>query len=453
MSQFVVSPKIVAPLAAVLILFILLALVGKVPLGYNIRNLFVRWRITVLTALAFALVVSLLIVMLAFVNGMNKITESSGQPGNVMILSDGATDELFSNLSYSDMGNIDQQPGVAKMERERDAKKQSVPQCSREVYIVVNQPIASEVGRSNRRRFVQVRGIDDAVVSGAVHGLELFPGGKWFSAAGVQEISGQAKSDEKGQAIQAVLGEGVARVLGSDHGKDSLEIGDVFELGPRQWIVTGIMKSSGSTFSSEVWAKRSLAGPLFGKEQLTCVVARTANAEAAQKLADDLSNNFKVTAVRAEPETVYYSKLAETNKQFLVAIIAIAFFMALGGICGVMNTMFAAITQRTKDIGILRILGFAKWQILVSFFLETLFIAMIGGLIGCAVGYCFNGFSATSTVSSGPGSGGKTVVLKLLIDANTIAFGILFTLVMGALGGLVPSLLSAMRMRPLESLR
>jgi len=118
----------------------------------------------------------------------------------------------------------------------------------------------------------------------------------------------------------------------------------------------------------------------------------------------------------------------------------------------VMNTMFAAISQRTKDIGMLRILGFARWQVLVSFFLETLVIALAGGLLGCALAYLFfDGATATSIVSSGQG-GGKTVVLKLIVDANTVAIGVLFTLIMGALGGLVPAL-SAMRLRPLESLR
>src|SRR5438309_5827701 len=124
------SPAIVIPLAAIVLVLAFLLAVGKVPLGYNIRNLMVRWPITFLTALAFTLVVSLLTVMLAFVNGMSRLTEGSGHPGNVMILSDGATDELFSNLLYSDTSNIERQPGVSTDEGGK-------PLCSREVYIVV----------------------------------------------------------------------------------------------------------------------------------------------------------------------------------------------------------------------------------------------------------------------------------------------------------------------------
>src|SRR6516165_3309781 len=124
---FSLTPYIVVGFFAALI--VVLLLIGKVPIGYNIRNLLVRWWITLLTAAAFTLVVFLLTVMLAFVNGMYKLTEGSGQPGNVMILSDGATDELFSNMMYSDTSNIERQPGVLI------DPVRKLPLCSREVYI------------------------------------------------------------------------------------------------------------------------------------------------------------------------------------------------------------------------------------------------------------------------------------------------------------------------------
>ena len=111
-----------------------LAILGKVPVRYNVRNLQVRWRTTLMTALAFTLVIALNTVMLAFVNGMYKLTQGSGQPGNVMVLSEGSTDEAFSNLGFSDIGDIELQPGVL-----RDEANQ--PLASRETYVVVNQPV------------------------------------------------------------------------------------------------------------------------------------------------------------------------------------------------------------------------------------------------------------------------------------------------------------------------
>ena len=174
-------------LAVVALLMTALAVVGTIPVGYNLRNLIVRWRTTLLTALAFTLVVGLMTVMLAFVAGMNQLTEQSGQPGNVIVLSDGATDELFSNLNFVDAGDIERQRGVL-----RDDAGQ--PLASREVYIVVTQPVIGPSGETLRRRFSQVRGLDDPAMAGAVHGLELFAGGSWFSQAGVETL--QAKENQ-----------------------------------------------------------------------------------------------------------------------------------------------------------------------------------------------------------------------------------------------------------------
>jgi len=427
-----------------LVLLAVLLLSARLPLTYNLRNLVVRWRITALTALAFTLVVALLTVMLAFVNGMYRLTQASGIPGNVIILSDGATDELFSNLAYRDSSNVEYGKDSPVLRDE-----QGQPMVSREVYLVVNQPLPPVAGERKKRRFLQVRGIDDPVMSGRVHGLELHPGGKWFSGPGVEP----ALKDAAGrQAIQAVLGEGVAKELGADQGKESLAVGDRFYFGEREWVIVGITKSSGTTFGSEIWAKRAIVGPLFGKEfTRTTIVARTADLASAKAFAQDLTRNYKYTAVQALPEIEYYEKLQETNKQFLVAIIFVAVVLAVGGVFGVMNTMFAAISQRIRDIGVLRILGFSPRQILMSFFIESLLIALIGGLLGCAVGYLCNGWSATSIVSGSQG-GGKSVVFQLVVDRDILAAGLLFTLAMGALGGFLPAL-SAMRLKPLDAVR
>jgi ABC-type lipoprotein release transport system permease subunit len=455
MLHLPVSPLLLWPLLSMAVLFLLLSFLGQVPIAYNVRNLVVRWRITLLTAMAFTLVVGLLVVMLAFVNGMYKLTEGSGQPGNVIILSDGASDELFSNLGFGDATDVLNKINPAHRPwLQHDAKGTVL--LSKEVYLVANQPVPSSPKDRPRRRFIQIRGVEDPSLAAAVHDIHLLPGGSWFSPAGVQQLPGADKKSAD-SVIQCVLGEGIAKELGRDLGKESLEVNDVFALGPdqeaedlraRKWIVVGIMKTTGSTFASEVWAKHALAGKMFGKENYTSLTLRTDGAESASAVAKDITENAKLKAV---PETEYYSSLGETNKQFLGSFLFVAVFMAIGGIFGVMNTMFAAISQRIKDIGVLRILGFKRWQILVSFFLESVAIALIGGVLGCALGSLADGWQATSIISGGNG-GGKTVIFKLIVGANTIAAGLLFTLVMGTLGGLVPAL-SAMRMRPLESLR
>ena len=177
----------------------------------------------------------------------------------------------------------------------------------------------------------------------------------------------------------------------------------------------------------------------------------TESAEAAVKLRDFLKQNYNKANLAPQVEKDYYASLSETNQQFFVAIVIVTLVMAAGGIFGVMNTMFAAISNRIKDIGVLRILGYARWHILVSFLLESLVIALLGGLLGCALGSLTSGLTVNSVMGSS-GGGGKFVVLQLVVDARIWAAGVFLTLLMGGIGGLVPAL-SAVRLKPLEALR
>jgi hypothetical protein len=437
-------------IATTVVVTLLLA-ISKVPLRYNVRNVAARWKTTAMTGLAFTVVIGLLTVMLGFVNGMYQLTLHSGQPGNVIVLSERATDEVLSSLSPTDVGDLERQPGIL---RDRDR-----PMASRETYFVVNQPLRNARPGRPGRRFLQVRGLDDPELTARVHSLEMLPGSQWFSSAGVREAT-DASDPRRRELVEAVLGEGVAGELGRDRDPataatwrrtDRLDIGDTFPLGGRTWIVAGILDSAGSTFNSEVWAKRSLLGGMFGKNTYTSLVCRTADAESARKLKEYFSTQYRKASVLAQVETDYYESLSTTNQQFLYAIAFVTAVMAIGGAFGVMNTMFAAISQRIRDIGVLRLLGYQRRQILVSFLLESLIVAFIGGLAGCALGYLANGLSATSIVNSGPG-GGKSVVLRLLIDARILGVGFLLAVAMGLFGGLIPAL-SAMRLKPLESLR
>ncbi len=252
------------------------------------------------------LVIGLMIVMLAFVNGMSRLTQQSGQPGNVIVLSDGAIDELFSNLQSTETGDVERQPGVLRDEHNHLL-------CSRETYLVAIQDTGTIKDNRPARRFVQVRAIEDPLMAARVHNISLYPEGKWFSEAGVEKIQG---TDD--EAIQAVLGEGIAREMGHDRGQESIKVGDIFELGGRKWIAVGITKTEGSTFGSEVWAKWNLVSHLFGKERYTSIVLRTAGPAEAKALADELTTNFKKAAVQAVPETEYFARLDDTSKQFLV---------------------------------------------------------------------------------------------------------------------------------------
>lgn len=547
-------------LGAVALTVLFLALVvphlgwlGKILSRYNSRNLVVRWPITLMLLSAFILQVGIVVVMLAFVRGLEALTEGSSIPGNVIVMSEGSTDELFSNLGFSDISDIERLPLVLRDESTSDRK----PLASWEVYVVVNQPLPDAVVNSRKfggkfapdsltvqevekqglvatltaiasdpfspiaavrrakgpldmaglepgdkiisyngrsienhdelrrvmlgkqegeitlglergkqlldakfpvdsirildraRRFLQVRGIDAPETSLKVHGFTLKTGSV-FSQAGVRTVNvgGQERT-----AVEGILGEGIARTLGSDVGKPSLEVGDLFYLGDSEqpFVVAGISATAGSTFDSEIWAKHSLVGRKFGKNNFSTVVLRTKGADEAQSLSKELRDEYKKAAVRAQTEKEYYSSLNSTNQQFLIAISFVAAIVTVGGVLGLMNTMFAAISQRMKDIGVLRILGFSGFQVLTAFLFEALILAFIGGLLGCAAGSLADGFTASSIISSGQG-GGKSVVLRMTVDTKIILSGMTVAMVIGLLGGAIPAF-NATRIKPLDALR
>lgn len=516
-------------LAAVAGLVPRLGYIGKLLARYNARNIVVRWPITLMLLAAFTLQVGIVVVMLSFVRGLETLTAGSSVPGNVIVLSEGSTDELFSNLGYRDSSDVERHPLVLRDPDDPDAR----PMASWEVYVVVNQPLPAPIingrrlgcrfngetlelasvqsggplataglktgdtltrwgGRSlagqddlrmvlaglqagnvaveasrekapvtaqvnlaslfrleRSRRFLQVRGIDDPARSLRVHNLKLVSGNP-FSQAGVRPFG---EGDSRRTAVEAILGEGIARTLGSDMDKPSLEPGDMFSLGDstQPFVVAGVMGSQGSTFDSEIWAKQSLVGRKFGKDGYSTIILRTAGPAEAAALAKDLSDNFKKASLRARTEAEYYESLNQTNQQFLIAIMFVTVVVAIGGILGLMNTMFAAISQRTKDIGVLRILGYSGFQVMAAFLFEAMLLAVVGGLLGCAAGALGDGFTASSIISSGAG-GGKNVVLRMTVDSPILMAGMGTAIIMGFLGGLLPAL-NATRVRPLEALR
>jgi putative ABC transport system permease protein len=183
------------------------------------------------------------------------------------------------------------------------------------------------------------------------------------------------------------------------------------------------------------------------------VVVRTAGAKDARKLKEFFNSQYKKAPLSAQVETEYFESLTGTNRQFLFAIGFVTVVMAFGGVMGVMNTMFAAVSNRVKDIGVLRLMGYSRLQVMLAFLLESLLIALVGGALGCALGYLADGLTATSIVSSATGGGGgKFVVLRLTVDLQTLLLGLLLALGMGGFGGAIPAL-SAVRLKPLEALR
>lgn len=381
-----------------------------IPLRYNSRNLFVRWKTTLMTASGFTLVVAALVVMLAFISGIQAVCIVSGGPNNVLVLAKGASDEILSQLDSRTSSEIASARGILR-------DRQGQPIVSREMFMVVHRLIESK----GIFKFFQIRGVE--AVAYDVHDQ-------------VKIIEGRMLRPNQSEII-------IGRAIQSDH---ELGIGDTINIGRKIWRVSGIFEANRSSLESEAWCDLSELSSQFRREGMcTTMVLQTASPEAAAKLAEELSSS-KTAQCTAQPEQMYYAKQAENTEVMKTGALVIAWFMGLGAVFGIMNTMFAAIGQRRKDIAVLRIIGFQPYEIVISFLLEALLISAVGGALGISLGYLVNGVTTSTSVST------HEVQLAFKVDQSCVVIASITTLLMGFFGGLFPAL-SVVRIQPLEALR
>jgi putative ABC transport system permease protein len=380
-----------------------------IPLSYNYRNLRVRWKTTLMTASGFTLVVAALVVMLAFINGIEAACATTGEPENVILLSKGNNDEVLSQMERSLVAQVENSKGVA-------LDSASQPIASRELFMVVHH----RQEQTGEFRFLQVRGV--LPVAFRVHSQLRVVQGRNFRPS----------------QSEVIIGKGVQREI-------HCQVGDTIEMGRKRWKIAGVFEAGGAAFESELWCDLNELASQFRREgTYSSVILRAPSPEGAEELAEQLRSS-KSVSVEAMTEPKYYQKQSEQTKIMQTAAWVIAWFMGVGAMFGVMNTMFAAIGQRTKDIAVLRIMGFEARDILLSFLLEAILIAVIGGLLGVALGAATNGLTRSASL------GARQIDFAFRVDGGILVFAAIFTVIMGILGGLLPAL-SAMRIKPLEAL-
>ncbi|MBY0588434.1 ABC transporter permease [bacterium] len=381
-----------------------------IPVSYSYRSLMVRWKTTLMTATGFTLVIAALIVMLAFINGLAEVCAISGDPNNVIVLNEGCTDEILSSISRATASQIETNPLVVR-------RPDGTSLSSRELFgvrTVYDKKIRDYV-------LMPFRGVSPSAFE--VHNTVHVVSGRTFRPSQSEVIVGMSiKNAQK------------------------VELGDVLEIARKKWKVAGFFAAGGAALESEVWGDLDEMAGQFKKEgSYNSIVVRAESPARAKDLARSIDSSAQIS-VGAQTELDYYAKQAESTNFLRSAVWVIAWFMGIGAIFGVMNTMFAAISQRIKDIAVLRLLGFMSWEILIAFLLEAIMVSLIGGGLGMLVGYSANGFTQRFTIS------GHEVQFRFLVDASLLALAAAFSLIMGIMGGLLPAM-SAMRVRPLEAFR
>lgn len=385
------------------------------PLIYNLRHLLVRKVSTLLTALGIALVVFIFTSMLAFVQGLRGALVSTGRPDNVIIMRGGATAEIQSYVSREDAALIRGLPEVA-----RDSAGE--PLLTADLVVVINYP---KRGAGNEPTNVNVRGVSSQAFA-------LRPQ--------VRLVEGRAFHPGLGEVI-------VGRSL-SKRIKDT-SLGDTIRFGAQPWKVVGIFEAGGSAYESEIWGDVEQLLPALDRPGYQSITLRLADPGSFERMKQHLESEPQLE-VQAQRESDYYAK----QSQGLVAILrTLAIFigavMSVGAVFGALNTMYAAVASRTREIGTLIALGFTPGSVMRSFVVESLLIAGIGGVIGALLALAVAGGRSTGTTNWDSFS---EITFRIAVTPGVMVAGIVFALLMGLVGGLWPARRAA-RMPVAEAIR
>jgi len=378
----------------------------SVPISYNIRSVGARWSTAVVSVLGIAGTVAVFLAMLAMARGFQATLISSGSPDNVIILRAGADTEMTSAIDQEQVRIIGDSPELA---RSGDGS----PLLSPEVVVIGAFPLITTGTDAN----VQIRGVYDNVLD--VRPNVAVVEGRFFKP-GLAEL---------------VVGRNVATTY------RGFELGDSVEFGGQNWKVVGVFDAGGSAFDSEVWCDANLLNQTFSRSAgvYQSVTARLKSRDSFTSLKDTLTSDPRMT-VDVSSERAYYAKQSQAVSR-LIRILGfmVAFVMAIGAVFGALNTMYSAVSARSREIATLRALGFGSFSVVTSFVLESVLIALIGGVLGCLAVLPLNGFTAGTmnwqTFSH--------LAFAFKVTPSLMVWGLSFAVLMGVIGGILPALRAA----------
>lgn len=384
-----------------------------IPISYNIRNLIVRRTTTIMTALGIALTVAVLVSVLALVEGLRTAFRTSAHPLNILVMRKGSTAELNSNFSRAMYQDIKLKPGIAR-------NAQGEPMASLEMVQIVNLPRLDAPDGAN----VTIRGILPV-------GIEIRPdlklaAGRWFET-GKREI---------------VVGKSIAARF------PDAQLGRKLKFARGEWEVVGVMDGGRSAVNSEIWGDvNQLSADYNRSDVLSSALIRAEDRVTMQALMNDLEADPRLNAM-ARSEQAYFDAqtVSAAPVQFLGVFVSI--IMAVGSCFAAMNTMYAAVSRRAREIGALRVLGFSRASILTSFLAESLLLALLGGLLGCLLVLPLNNI----TTGIGNFVTFSEITFNFAVTPVILAAGLIFALILGTLGGLFPAR-NAARKEILNALR
>ncbi len=375
------------------------------PISYNVRNVRVRWQVTLLAIGGIALVVAVFAVLMAMSEGFRAALRSTGRTDNAMVVQRGSASELTSGIPLDQRNMIIVDDRVA-----RGADGQ--PIASWEWVVVISLPKTTDGQPTNvTLRAVRPRAFE-------VRGGITVGEGRTFSP-GLDEVIVGRKLTERIQGMH---------------------LGGTVKYQQKRFQIVGIFDSQGGAFESEVWGDFDTMGALFqrgaGSNSLVVRMKDPAQIPAL----DRWIRSQPSWQLQALEERKYYEEQAGPLSSILRNLATfVAVIMGVGAIFGAMNTMYAIVAARTREIGTLRALGFTRRSILFSFVIESMFLALVAGAVGCLLAVPMHGFST----GTGQTQSFSEIAFDFRITPGIVVVGMVFAAVMGLLGGLLPALRGA----------
>ena len=384
-----------------------------VPLAYSWKNLWVRKLTTVLTAGGMALVVYVFATVLMLTEGLRQTLVATGSDDNIMVIRRGSETEVQSSIDREQAAIIASLPEIAL-----DAEGQRL--ASRETLVLMALPKKGTGKPSN----VTIRGV-------SAEGLLLRPA--------VRLVTGRMFRPGSSEII---VGKKIAE------GFSGAGLGDRLRFGLREWTIVGLFDAGHTAFASEVWGDAEQLMQAFRRNSYSSVIAKLSDRRSFDAVKQRLETDPRLMMdVKTEPR--FYADQSEMLANFLQILgLSLSVIFSLGAIIGAVITMYGAVANRTREIGTLRALGFRRRSILLAFLLESMFLGLLGGVLGIALSSLMQ-FVTISTMNWQTFS---ELAFTFTLTPGIGVKSLVFSLVMGFLGGVLPATRAA-RLDIIESLR
>lgn len=350
-------------------------------------------------------VVAVMVGVLSIAQGVLKTMESSAGDTNAIVLRSGADSEMMSGLGGEETRLISEAPGIARDD--------SGALASPELFVVINLPMRSTGTDAN----VPMRGVQAAAM--VVRDRFKLVEGRMFEWGLNEVIVGTGARDQY----------------------SGLDIGSSIEVGKEQWPVVGIFEADGGLSESEIWVDAAVLQPAYRRgNSYQAVYVKLNSRDAFDEFKDSLTSDPRLN-VKPMRESEYYDSQSTTVYNMITGLgTIIAIIMGLGAVFGALNTMYTAVSSRTREIATLRALGFNSGPVVISVVTESLLLAMVGGLIGAGLAWlAFDGFRA-ATLNWASFS---AITFAFDVNIKLLAQGIIFAMLIGLIGGLFPAIRAA----------